>query len=82
MNLDGILDSRCLSECPSNSFSDISFGLSAANKRGKSVHSKTDNKAVIIQTRHPRPIVMNISNDVQQLQSLPSSFTFWFWMIK
>lgn len=65
--LDGVLDSRCLAECPSNSYSDINFGLSTANKRGRSIHSKSDNKAVIIQTRQASPIVMNISKDVNQL---------------
>jgi hypothetical protein len=45
---DGILDSRCLSECPSNSFSDINFGVSPANKRTKSVFTKTDKKTVIL----------------------------------
>ena len=46
--IDGVLDSRCMAECPSNSYSEINFGGSTANKRGKSIFSKSDNKAVII----------------------------------
>ena len=60
--LGGLLDKRCLAECPQNSMPLIDYSLSVANKRGKSVHKKSDNKAVVLQTRQVNPIIMNLSS--------------------